>query len=116
MSYLPEAVRSELKEARYAMLRRKARLCVLAGRRVFRVTRRWDGGFAILATDAPILHGFVDLYDGSRHICQCLVVASHEEAGEQIFEFKWTTPVASRPPLDFEVADVRPVALIGTGA
>ncbi len=115
MSFLPDAVRKGLEDARLAMLRRSGRLCVHDGDRVFRVTRLWDGGFAILAGEAPVLHGYVELYDGPRHIYQCLVVASHEDAGERVFEFKWNTQVASRPPLDFAVESETPAGLIGYG-
>jgi hypothetical protein len=110
--YLPDAVRRGLEDARVAMLRRSSRLCIHDGDRVHRVLRLWDGGFALAAQDAPVLRGFVDLYDGARHLYQCLVVASREENGERIFEFKWSTAVSDRPALDFVRADDAPVALI----
>ena len=112
MSFLPEAVRKGLEDARLAMLRRSGRLCVHDGDQVFRVTRLWDGGFAIAAGGAPVLHGYVDLYDGPRHVYQCLVVASHEEEGERVFEFKWHTQVATRPALDFELPEEAPAGYI----
>lgn len=110
--FLPEAVRKGLEDARVAMLRRSGRLCIHDGDRVWRVLRLWDGGFSLAAQDAPPLRGFVDLYDGSRHLYQCLVVASREEEDERIFEFKWSAPVADRAAVDFERAEDAPVALI----
>lgn len=110
--FLPEAVRKGLEDARLAMLRRSGRLCVHEGDRVHRVLRLWDGGFSLAAKDAPPLRGHVDLYDGARHIYQCLVVASHVEDGERIFEFKWSTAVADRPAADFVREVEAPVALI----
>lgn len=110
--YLPEAVRKGLEEARVAMLRRSNRLCIHDGDRIHRVLRLWDGGFALDAHDASPLRGFVDLYDGSRHLYQCLVVTSREEQGERIYEFKWNTAVADRAALDFVRADDAPAALI----
>lgn len=110
--FLPEAVRRGLEDARVAMLRRSNRLCIHDGDQIHRVLRLWDGGFALEAKDAPILHGFVDLYDGSRHLYQCLVVASHDEAGERIYDFKWHTAVSDRPPVDFVRSEEAPVALI----
>lgn len=110
--YLPEAVRKGLEDARLAMLRRSHRLCVHDGDRIHRVLRLWDGGFAVAAKDAPRLRGFVDLYDGPRHIYQCLVVTSREEEGERVFEFKWHTPVEDRPPADFVRDTDLPAALI----
>lgn len=112
MSFLPDAVRKGLEDSRVAMLRQQGRLCVHAGDDVFRVTRIWDGGFAVEASDAPVLHGYVDLYDGPRHVYRCLVVASHQDDGERVFEFKRNTSVSTQPPVDFERADVRPAGLI----
>ena len=110
--YLPEAVRKGLEDARLAMLRRSSRLCVHEGDRIHRVLRLWDGGFSLAAKGAPNLRGFVDLYDGARHIYQCLVVTSREEEGERVFEFKWNTAVADRPPADFVRESEAPIALI----
>lgn len=110
--FLPEAVRKGLEDARVASLRRSSRLCVHDGDQIHRVLRLWDGGFALDATDAPPLRGFVDLYDGSRHLYQCLVVTSREDAGERVYEFKWHTHVADRAAADFARADDAPVALL----
>jgi hypothetical protein len=111
--FLPEAVRKGLEDARRSALRRSSRLCIHDGDKIYRVLRMWDGGFALDAENAPHLRGYVDLYDGVRHLYQCLVVASQEDTGEMIFEFKWHTPVADRPALDFEQERDAPVALIG---
>jgi hypothetical protein len=110
--FLPEAVRKGLEDARVAALRRAHRLCIHDGDELHRVLRLWDGGFALDAKDAPQLRGFVDLYDGSRHLSQCLVVASRDEAGERLYEFKWHTRVTDRPALDFVRAEGAPAALL----
>ena len=111
-SYLPEAVRKGLEDARRTLQRRSSRLCVHQDEEVHRIIRLWEGGFALEARDAPHLRGFVDIYDGSRHLYQCLIVASYEQTGERVYDFKWSTAVASGPALDFERADTTPVALI----
>lgn len=98
---LPEAVRLGLEQARKAALRRSSRLCIHVDDQVFRVLRLWDDGFAMDAEDAPQLRGHVDLYDGARHLSQCLVVASQREGDEMVFEFKWNTRVSNHPPADF---------------
>ncbi|MCC7319405.1 MAG: hypothetical protein IT542_00345 [Rubellimicrobium sp.] len=110
--YLPEAVRKGLEDARLAMFRRSSRLCIHDGDRIHRILRIWDGGFALGAADAPHLRGFVDLYDGPKHVYQCLVIASREEAGERIFEFKWNTAVADRAPADYARDPETPAALL----
>ncbi len=109
---LPEAVRKGLEDARRAMLRRSGRLCIHEGENVHRVLRLWDGGFSLAAKGAPTLRGRVELYDGARHLYTCLVVASREEAGERVYEFKWNTAVADRPAADFVQGEDRPAALI----
>ncbi|WP_373355730.1 hypothetical protein [Pseudoroseicyclus sp. CXY001] len=102
--YLPEAVRKGLEEAHRNMLRKSKRLCVHDGEDVHRVLRLWESGFA-LESDAPPLRGFVDIYDGPRHLYSCLVVSSEVEGDEHVYEFKRATPVSDRPALDFEQAD-----------
>ena len=73
--------------------------------------RMWKTGFAMEA-EVPALRGFVDLYDGSIHLFQCLIVTSEEEGGERRYEFKRATAVSEKPALDFEIAEHAPVALI----
>lgn len=112
-SFLPEAVRQGLEAARLAAQKRSNRLCIHDGDRVHRILRLWDGGFALAATDAPPLRGYVDLYDGPRHLSSCLIVAVPEEQdGERIYEFKINVPVAEHPPADFERTEAKPAALI----
>jgi hypothetical protein len=111
--FLTEEIQRGLDLARSAAQRKSSRLSVHDGDEVYRVLRLWDGGFALAAKDAPHLRGFVDLYDGSRHLYQCLVVASQEENGVQVYDFKWHTAVSDRPALDFERGAEGPVALIG---
>ena len=110
--YLPEAVRKGLEDARRVLQRRSSRLCVHDGEDVHRILRLWEGGFALDPHDAPQLRGFVDIYDGSRHLYQCLIVASYDQEGERVYDFKWSTAVATGPALDFERAANAPVALI----
>lgn len=112
-THLPEAVRKGLEDARVAMLRKSGRLCIHMDDQVFRVARLWDDGFAIVAGDEPHqLRGLVDLYDGPSHIMQCLVVASHEEDGLMVYEFKRATQVTDRPAADFVRAKPEPKALL----
>ena len=110
---LPEAVRQGIEAARLAGARRSNRLCIHAGEQVFRVLRLWDGGFALAAGGGVPLRGYVDLFDGPRHLASCLVVALPGEAGgERTYEFKALIPVADRPAADFERPEEAPAALI----
>lgn len=114
--YLPKEVREGLEAARKHALKRRSRLRIHVGDRVFPVLRYWDNGFALDIEDAPKLRGLVDLYDGGRHLYQCLIVASSEDVGEMIYEFKRNTAAVDRAPLDFSRDDDAPIALLGNDA
>ena len=109
---LPKEVLEGLQEARKRSLRKKSRLRVRAGGYEFTILRYWDEGFALDAEDAPHLRGLVDVYDGSRHVSQCLIVASEEDAGEMVYEFKRETMAHDHVPLDYERDAHAPVALL----
>ena len=111
--YLPKEVREGLEAARKRDLRRKSRLRVHAGDDIFPVLRFWEGGFALDIENAPHLRGLVDLYDGSRQLYQCLIVASEEATGEMVYEFKRNTAAVDTAPLDFERDETAPIALLG---
>ena len=104
-------VQAGLDRARISSMRKSSRLRVHAGADVLPVLRMWKSGFSMEA-DTAALRGLVDLYDGSRHLFQCLIVASEDDAGERRYDFKRATAVADKPALDFEVAENAPVALI----
>lgn len=112
--FLPKEVREGLEAARKADLKRKSRLRVQVGDEFFPVLRFWENGFALDADHAPHLRGLVDLFDGGRHLYQCLIVASSEEGGEMLFDFKRNTAAVDKAPLDYTRPDNAPVALIGT--
>lgn len=110
--YLPKEVRAGLELARKSAQRKKSRLRVQAGDQTFTILRYWDDGFAVDADDMPNIRGLVDVYDGGRHLSQCLIMASSEDAGEMVYEFKRATAVLDRPPLDYTRDENAPVALI----
>ena len=110
--FLPKEVREGLENARKAALLKNSRLRIRVGDRAFPVLKFWETGFALDAEDAPHLRGFVDLYDGSRHLYQCLVVAFEEESGEMVYEFKRATAIVDKAPLDFYRDEDAPVALL----
>ncbi len=110
--FLPKEVREGLELARKNALRKKNRLRVHAGEEIYPVLRFWQGGFALDADTAPHLRGLVDVYDGGRHMYQALIVASTEEVGELIFEFKRNTAAIDKAPLDFYRDEDAPIALL----
>jgi len=111
-TYVPKAVQEALDAARVQGLKKKSRLRVQVGESQFPVLRMWKTGFSVEEATAPQLRGLVDLYDGARHISQCLIVASESEGGEMRYEFKRATAAAESAPLDFYRAPDAPVALI----
>jgi hypothetical protein len=111
--FLPKDVREGLEAARKQRMRRKSRLRVQAGDQSFTILRYWDDGFALDIDDAPRVRGLVDVFDGARHLSQCLIVASEEEGGEMVYEFKRATVASDGPALDYERSEAAPVALIG---
>ena len=111
--FLPLEVREGLAEARRLQRRARSRIRVRANGVEYPVLRHWDRGFALSADDAPNLRGLVDLYDGARHLCQALILASTEDEVERVFEFKYATPVTrTAPPADFARDEDAPVALL----
>ncbi|MCP5037114.1 MAG: hypothetical protein GY945_05875 [Rhodobacteraceae bacterium] len=110
--YLPKEVREGLELARKRSLRKKSRLRLRVGDEVFPVLKLWEDGFALDSENAPHLRGLVDVYDGSRHLYQCLIVTSEEEAGQTRYDFKRATEVKKTAPLDFVRGENAPVALI----
>jgi hypothetical protein len=111
--YLPREVRAGLELARKANLKKKSRINVRVGDQTFVILRHWDRGFALDKEDAPHLRGLVDLYDGAQHLSRCLIVASSEDEGEMVYEYKRATPVSERAALDYHRDENAPVALIG---
>ncbi|KIN62328.1 hypothetical protein Z946_1185 [Sulfitobacter noctilucicola] len=109
---LSKEIQAGLDAARNESLRKASRLRLEVGGIVYPVLRMWKTGFAVTASDAPTLRGLVDLYDGSVHLFQCLVVASELETDEMRYEFKRATAVASAAALDFVRSGTAPAGLI----
>lgn len=111
--FLPKEVREGLEAARLRDLKKRSRLRVQVGEAVFPVLRFWHDGFALDADLSPgKLRGLVDVYDGSRHVLQCLIMATSIENGELVCDFKRATAVTDRAPLDFWRDDSAPVGYL----
>ena len=111
--FLSPEILAGLEEARTRGWQKSNRLRVEAGPQSHSVVRAWENGFALRAGAAPHLRGLVDLYDGSRHLKRCLIVASEEDGHEIRFELKVVNEASGEQPLDFVRPDDAPVALIG---
>ena len=111
-TYLSKEIREGLAAARAKALRKSSRLRVLADGVTYPILRLEDHGFVVPLADAPRLRGLVDVYDGGRHLWQCLIVASEEEGDEMLYEFKRQTAALDGPAADFERDPDAPTALI----
>ncbi|MGE4327816.1 MAG: hypothetical protein AB7E21_17180 [Pseudodonghicola sp.] len=112
-TYLSKELSEGLAAARLAGLKKASRLRVLADDSFYPVLRMWKDGFSVEASEAAHLRGLVDLYEGSRHLYQCLIVAAEEEGGEMRFDFKRHTAASETPPLvDYSREPDAPAALL----
>ena len=114
-TFLPPDVQAGLDAARKKALQDNHRLRVQAGENVYRIVHAWENGFSLDRDVGQTLRGRVDLYDGARHLSQCLIIASEEEGDLMRFEYKRMTEAANEQPLDFVRAEDAPIALIGNG-
>lgn len=112
LEFLPREVQAGLDAARVSARKRKSRLRMQVGEAVFPILRLWDGGFALEAAMTPHLRGLVDIFDGSRHVLQCLIIASTEENGELVCEFKRSTAVTEAAALDYWREEGLPVGYL----
>ena len=113
LEFLPKEVRDGLEAARKRDSKRRNRLRVQVGEAVFPVRRLSDDEMELDSSLTPHLRGLVDLFDGARHVAQCLIVASTQENGVLICGFKRVTNVTDGPALDYWRDENAPVALLG---
>ena len=110
--YWSKEVCDGLLAARKGEQRRKSRMRVQVGEAVFPILRFWHDGFVLDGKLSPHLRGLVDVYDGARHVFQCLIVASVADGDEIICDFKRSTPVSDTAPLDFWRDENAPVGYL----
>ncbi len=109
--FSPEII-AGLKRARLLAERKKSRLRVHAGEDIHPVLKAWDSGFSVADDGHTHLRGLVDLYDGSRHLSQCLIIRSVTEGDVMHYEYKRRTDVSDHPAVDYAVAADKPIALL----
>lgn len=111
-NFISDEVRMGLQRAHTKALRMKNRMRLQSGEITVPILREWDGGFAVDIDIAPALRGRVDIYDGSKHLYQCLVIFSAREGNEMIYEYKRHTPAEDRRIVDYDKPDDKPIALL----
>jgi len=111
-TFLSKELHADLTRAKKDKKLEKSRLRVEFNGAHAPVLKLWDNGFSMDIEHAPQLRGLVDIFDGSRHLSQCLIIASTEENGEIHVEFKRNTDVKDTPALDFVLPKNKPLALL----
>ena len=100
-TFLSKDVLAGIEAAQKTSLKKKNRLRVKFNKNYFPVMRLTKNGFSVEAEMAPMIRGLVDLYDGDRHLKQCLIVASKEGNGLVHFDFKREVATQTSVPKDF---------------
>jgi hypothetical protein len=109
---LPQSIRNELHAAQTKAAAKKSRFRVEVNGQSYRIERMTGSGFALDIEDAPKLRGLVDIYDGGRHVSQCLIVAAAQNGEQMVYDFKRNTAASDGAPLDFERLENAPIALL----
>ena len=107
----PDVLQS-LAEAKARSRRKKNRLSVHVGGNSFPVDKLWSTGFSVDAARVPALRGFVDIFDGPRHLRHCLIVRTETEGYSTRYEFKRHAPLQHGPALDYAADTPMPTALL----
>lgn len=97
--------RARLREARSATgsaaRKRPRKLTLRAGDQEIEVIDIWRDGFAILRDGPRPQRGFVDLFDGNRHLCHALAYPTRDDHDRRIFAFKTSQPGSAEQPRDY---------------
>lgn len=109
---LPQSIWNELHEAQAKAQKKKSRLRVEANGESHTIVRMLPEGFVVDRSSAPNLRGLVDIFDGGRHLSQCLIVASEADGHRMEYEFKRNTSANDGAPLDFARDEDAPIALL----
>ena len=88
LEFLSKELSDQLRAAQQTRQRRKSRLRVHVDQVEYPVLRLWVDGMALQAEGLSHLRGLVDIYDGSRHVLQCLIIASELDGNDLICTFK----------------------------
>lgn len=74
-------------------------LRIVSGSVSWPIRRIWSDGFALAVGQQ--IRGFVDVYDGERHVFSCLACENGIEGDEQLFEIQQRNKGRVRAPQDF---------------
>lgn len=111
-TYISKEMHEALAASRKAQARGKVRFrAEVSGQRVG-ILELHETGFTALKRDGQHMRGFVDIYEGSRHLYQALIVASEEGFDDIRYEFKRLTAAHAHQPRDYVETRDEVVALL----
>ena len=110
--FLSREMLAEMEAARKKALKKRSRLRIITGDETYPVLRMLPEGFTLDADQVAHLRGLVDLYDGARHLAQCLIMASDVTGGELVCTMKWQRRNTDAAPLDYARDDSAPVGYL----
>ena len=100
-TFLSKDVLAGLEASQKTNLKKKNRLHVEFNKNHYPIIWLTQNGFCVEAEMAPMIRGLVNLYDGEKHLKQCLIVAYKEENGIVHFDYKRDTATQTSAPKDF---------------
>lgn len=110
--YLSREMLAEMEAARKLALKKRSRLRIVTGDETYPILRMLPEGFTLDADQVAHLRGLVDLYDGARHLAQCLIMASDVAGGELVCTMKWIRRNTDTAPLDYARDDSAPAGYL----
>jgi hypothetical protein len=86
--FLPKGFEAGISKARATRPMGEHKLFVEVDGLRYPVVRRWPTGFAVSASDVPLLQGIVTLYDGTENLGERLITKCETDEGRHIFRTK----------------------------
>ncbi len=87
-------------------------MTVVAGTRTFEIMEFWGNGFSVARGGPEPDRGFVDVFDGSRHVLHCLAYKTGVSEQASIYALKLAQDPEMRQPQDYARDADAPIALI----
>ena len=111
-AYFSDDVVAGLRKAAEKAAKKRGRLCVHVDDEIFPILSMEDSGFVLDGENTPHLRGLVDIYDGARHLWQCLIVRAEHGPRFTHYEYKRQTAADGVQPRDYASERPQPIGLL----
>lgn len=91
---------------------RRLRMRLQDGGRLIDVDEMWKDGFALSRKGPQPERGFVDLFDGARHLYRALIYKVGARGDQQIYGYKISRKAGLSQPSDYERDTSAPIAFL----